>query len=55
MNDDLIDLKEKPDLLFMMAKHYIYEAEIYLLKFEKTETKQQIQQYIDDWKKLYKN
>jgi len=54
MNDDLLDLTETPDMFSLIVGHYIYEAEVYLLKFEELETKEIIQNYINNWKELYK-
>ena len=54
MNDDLLDLTETPDMFSLIVGHYIYEAEVYLLKFEELETKEIIQNYINNWKELSK-
>ena len=55
MNDDILDLQENPDLFSMMTKHYIYEAEVYLSKFDNEATKEVIKNYIDSWNELSKN
>ena len=55
MNDDILDLQGNPDLFSMMIKHYTYEAEVYLSKFDNEATKEVIKNYIDSWNELSKN
>ena len=52
MNDDLLDLLEKPDMFLLIINHYIFEARIYLSQFEEEKTRDVIESYIDSWNNL---